>query len=85
MESGTQELSRIATGYVASVAFGFTFVAASAFGADGTTALLRAVLVTAAALVAGRLLAVPVVDAVLAAMARDQAQKPRGPGEEDGP
>jgi hypothetical protein len=86
MESGqgSQELVRIATAYFVSIAFGTTFLVASLAGVDGLTALLRAVLVGAIALVAGRLLSAPVVDVVLAAMARDEARRQaEKPAEDD--
>lgn len=74
-ESGSQELVRIATAYLASIAFGVTFLVATLTGADGTTALLRGVVATIAACVVGRLLFGPAVGVVLAAMARDEAAR----------
>ena len=77
MKSGTgsHELTRLATAYFTSIAFGLTFLIASAAGVDGGTALLRAVTAGAIALVLGYLLATPVVDAILTAMARDEAKR----------
>jgi len=75
MESGSQELSRIATAYVASVAFGLSFFVATACGADGLTALGRGAVVVLLAMLGGRLLTTPVVNVVLDALARDQAKK----------
>jgi hypothetical protein len=77
MKSGTgsHHLTRLATAYVTSVAFALSFLVASFAGCDGGTALLRGVVVAGAALVASRLLAAPVVDAVLTAMARDEAMR----------
>jgi hypothetical protein len=72
---GSRELTRIATAYVASLAFGVTFLVATLCGVGGGTALLRAVGVGAVSLVVGWLLAAPVVDTVLAAMARDEAER----------
>lgn len=85
MESGngSQELSRLATAYVVSVAFAATFLLASFQGVDGGTALVRGVIVGACALVIGRLLSAPVVDVVLAAMARDEARKQKDKPKED--
>ena len=85
MKSGTgsHELTRLATAYVTSIAFGLTFLVASAVGVDGGTALLRAVCAGAAALVLGHLLATPVVDAVLTAMARDEAKRTAALKQED--
>ena len=85
MESGngSQELSRLATAYVVSVAFATTFLLASFQGVDGGTALLRGVIVGACALILGRMLAAPVVDVVLAAMARDEAKKQQETPKED--
>jgi hypothetical protein len=74
-ESGSQELSRIATAYTASLAFGVTFLVALACGCELGSALLRASIVLGAAMLAGRLLSAPVVDVVLAAMARDEAKR----------
>lgn len=74
-ESGSQELSRIATAYVASLAFGLTFLVALACGCALGSALMRASIVLGAAMLAGRLLCAPVVDVVLAAMARDEAKR----------
>jgi len=81
MKSGTgsQELTRLLTAYLTSIAFGLTFLVATLAGADGTTALLRAVVTGAIALVAGRMLAAPVVEAVLAALARDEAKRQNVP------
>lgn len=73
--NGSHELTRLATAYFASIAFGVTFLVATLRGVDGTTALLRSVAAAGVALVVGFLLAAPVVDVVLAALARDEAQK----------
>ena len=83
MESGSQELSRTATAYIASLAFVATFLLTTAWGGDGNTALLRGVLVGAMALVLGRFLARPIVDVVLDAMARDRAANAPPSEEED--
>jgi Na+(H+)/acetate symporter ActP len=81
--AGSQELSRRAASYVASVAFALTFLIAQLRGADATTALLRGLVALAIALVAGRLLCAPVVDVVLAAMARDEAKRKAAQPKED--
>lgn len=73
--TGSHELTRLATAYLTSIAFGLTFLVASATGVDGGTALLRAISAAAVTLVLGYLLATPVVDAVLTAMARDEAKR----------
>jgi hypothetical protein len=73
MESGSQELSRLSTAYATSFAFGLAFLAASAAGCDGNTALFRGVAAAIAAGVVGSVLAAPVVRVVLDAMARDAA------------
>jgi hypothetical protein len=77
MESGngSQELSRLASAHIVSVAFGLTFLLASLHGVDGTTSLLRGVTAGGLALVIGRPLCAPVIDVVLTAMARDEAKK----------
>lgn len=86
MKSGTgsHELTRLATAYCTSIAFGLTFLIASFTGVDGGTALLRSVTVGGIALVLGYLLATPVVDVVLAAMARDEAKRVAESRKEDG-
>jgi multisubunit Na+/H+ antiporter MnhG subunit len=73
--NGSQELTRLATAYFASIAFAVTFLVGSLSGVDGGTALLRSVTAAAIAIVVGYLLAAPVVDVVLAAMARDEAAR----------
>lgn len=75
MESGSQELTRQATAYLTSLAFGVTFLVGTFAGVDGTTALIRSVIAAGIALVAGHLLAPPAVNAVLAALARDEAKR----------
>lgn len=73
--TGSHELTRLVTAYCTSFAFGLTFLIATFAGVDGGTALSRSVLVAVVALVLGYLLATPVVDAVLEAMARDEAKR----------
>ncbi len=73
--NGSQELTRLATAYFASIAFGVTFLVASLAGVDGGTALLRSVTAAAIAMAIGWLLATPVVNVVLSAMARDEADR----------
>ncbi|MBL9077203.1 MAG: hypothetical protein JNL08_06860 [Planctomycetes bacterium] len=73
--TGSHELTRLVTAYCTSFAFGLTFLIATFAGVDGTTALWRSVTVAVIALVFGYLLATPVVDAVLEAMARDEAKR----------
>ena len=75
MKSGSQELTRLLTAYLASIAFGVSFLCASLAGVDGLTTLWRSATACLVALVAGQLLAPPVVDAVLAAIARDEAKR----------
>lgn len=75
MESGSQELTRQATAYLTSLAFGVTFLVGTFAGVDGMTTLVRSVIAGAVALVAGHLLAPPAVDAVLTALARDEAKR----------
>lgn len=81
--SGSQELTRLITAYLTSFAFGITFLVASLTGVDGTTTLLRAVVVGAITLVVGRMLAAPVVDSVLTALARDEAKRRAAPKEDE--
>jgi hypothetical protein len=87
MKSGTgsHELTRLATAYLTSFAFGLSFLIATVAGVDGTTALLRSVAVAGGAAVCGYLLASPVVDAVLTAMARDEAKRAAEAGREEEP
>jgi len=73
--NGSQELTRLATAYFASIAFGVTFLVASLTGVDGGTALLRSVTAAVIAMAVGWLLATPVVNVVLSAMARDEAER----------
>ena len=75
MKSGCQELTRLITAYLTSIAFWTSFLVASLAGVDGMTVLWRSVLVGGIALVAGQLLASPVVDALLAAAAREEARR----------
>lgn len=81
--TGSHELTRLATAYCTSIAFGLSFLIATFAGVDGTTALLRSVTVGGVALVLGYFLATPVVDAVLSAMARDEAKRAAERPEED--
>ena len=77
MKSGTgsQELTRLLTAYATSIAFGATFLVATVAGVDGLTSLWRSVVVAGIALVAGSLLAPPVVNTVLDAIARDESKR----------
>ncbi len=77
MKSGTgsQELTRLLTAYLTSIAFGISFLVASLAGVDGLTALWRGVVIAGIALVCGQLLAPPVVNAVLTAIARDESKR----------
>ena len=77
MESGngSLQLTRLAVAYTTSIAFALTFLIASLRGADLGTSLFRSVIVGLATLIASRLLAAPVVDVVLTAMARDEAKR----------
>lgn len=75
MESGSHELSRLATAYTASIAFATTFLVAMGCGCNLGDALVRGTIVLGAALLLGRLLSPPVIDVVLAAMARDEARR----------
>lgn len=81
--NGSLELTRLATAYLTSVVFGVAFLVASLSGVDGLTALTRAAIAAGAALVAGHLLAPPVVDVVLTAMARDEAKRRAAERSED--
>lgn len=73
--TGSQQLVRLATAYLASVAFGVTFLVATLSGTDGLTALLRGAIAVFIACLAGPLLMPPVINTVLSAMARDEAER----------
>lgn len=72
---GSQELTRVAAAYVTSIAFALAFLCAEFAGVDGMTALWRGVVAALCGLVGAHLLAPPVIDVVLASMARDEAQR----------
>jgi hypothetical protein len=78
MDAGSRELTRRATAHVAALAFAITYLATVAGGAGAGAALLRGSIGALLALVAGRLLCRPVVDAVLDALARDEARARTG-------
>lgn len=82
-DQGSRELTRLVTAHIVGGAFCVTFLVATLSGTSGSTALLRALLVAAIALVLGRLLAAPAVEQVLAAMARDAAQRRAAAKEDD--
>jgi hypothetical protein len=73
--NGSQELTRQLVAYLTSIAFGITFLVATLVGVDGLTALWRAVAAAGITLVVGHLLASPLVDTVLTAIARDEAKR----------
>lgn len=73
--NGSQELTRLCTAYLTSFAFGITFLGAALAGVDGMTSLWRGVIAAGCALLAGNLLAPPLVDTVLTALARDEAKR----------
>ena len=77
MESGrvTKELTQRAAAYLTSIAFGASFLVATCKNVDGLTALWRSVIAAGAAFVVAQLLAPPVVDVVLSALARDEAKR----------
>ena len=81
--TGSQEVTRLAAAYITSIAFAVAFIVASLAGADGLTALWRSVIVGGCALLASHVLAPPVVDVVLAAIARDEAKRRAALAEED--
>jgi hypothetical protein len=85
MESGngSNELTRLLTAYLTSIAFGVTFLVAFLAGVDGMTALWRSVTVAACALVAGKLLAPPLIGSVLDAIARDETKRKAEQPKED--
>lgn len=72
---GSQELTRVTAAYVTSIAFALAFLCAALAGADGLTALWRGVVSALCGLLGANLLAPPVIDVVLASMARDEARR----------
>jgi hypothetical protein len=81
--NGSQQLTRLLTAYLTSLTFGLTFVVGTFAGVDGMTALMRSVMTGGIALLVGNLLAAPVVDAVLTALARDEAKRQAEKPKED--
>ena len=73
--NGSQELTRVAAAYITSIAFALAFLCAALSGVDGLTALWRGVVAAVCGLIGANLLAPPVIDVVLSAMVRDEAQK----------
>ena len=73
--NGSQELTRLAAAYFTSITFGIAFLIAVVAGVNGLTALWRGVVAGGCALVAANFLAPPVIDVVLAALARDEAKR----------
>jgi hypothetical protein len=73
--NGSQELTRLCTAYLTSIAFGITFLSAAVAGVDGITSLWRGVIAAGCALVAGNLLAPPLIDTILTALARDEQKR----------
>lgn len=73
--AGSEQLTRIAAAYITSIAFALAFLGGTFAGVDGLTALWRSVVVAGCALVASHLLAPPVIDVVLSAIARDEAAR----------
>jgi len=73
--NGSQELTRLSAAYLTSIVFGGAFLIAMAAGVSGTTALWRGVVAGFIALIAAHLLAPPVIDVVLTALARDEAKR----------
>ncbi|MFK7740446.1 MAG: hypothetical protein AB8H80_08980 [Planctomycetota bacterium] len=80
---GSQELTRLAAAYLTSVVFGVAFLVGMYAGVDGTTALIRASIAAGIALVAAHLMAPPVIDVVLSALARDEAKRQAEASKED--
>jgi hypothetical protein len=75
MDAGSRELTRRATAHAAALAFGVTYLATAAGGAGAGAALWRGSVAAFAALLLAPLLCRPVVDAVLDALARDEARR----------
>jgi hypothetical protein len=72
---GSQELTRVAAAYITSIVFAIAFFSAWVAGVDGLTALWRSVIAGACGLVGANLLAPPVIDVVLSAIARDETRR----------
>lgn len=81
--NGSQHLTRLAAAYLTSIVFGIAFLTAMLVGVDGLTALKRGVIAGAIALIASHLMAPPVIDVVLSALARDEAKRQAALNKED--
>jgi len=82
---GSQELTRVAAAYITSIVFGVAFLSAMLAGVDGFTALWRSVVAAVCGLVGAHLLAPPVIDVVLSAIARDEVRRTSPSDSEDQP
>ncbi len=80
---GSQELTRVAAAYITSIVFGLAFLSAMVSGVDGFTALWRSVVAAVCGLIGAHLLAPPVIDVVLSAIARDEVRRTSTGDEEE--
>ena len=75
MGTGSRELARGASTYLACLAFILAFLVTTVTGGTGLTAVFRGAAAAVSALVLGGLLMRPLISTVLDAMARDTADK----------
>ncbi|MGE3173701.1 MAG: hypothetical protein AB7O97_13840 [Planctomycetota bacterium] len=83
MRDGSDEIGRRASAKVTGIAFAITYLWAQLSGAGGLTALTRAAVVAVIALGLSYVLLRPVIDAVLDALARDEAKRQAELAKED--
>jgi hypothetical protein len=76
MSAGKNELSKSAGVYFAGLAFALTYLLTTIFGGSGMTAVIRSTVVAVLTMLVGSYLIRPVIDTILDAIARDEANKP---------
>lgn len=79
MDSGSRELTRGVTAYLACLLFALAFLVAIASGGSGMTATIRGAAAAVVTLVVGKVLLLPLMSTILDAMARDRAQRQEKP------
>jgi len=76
-------LAKRTTSHLVALAFGLTYLAATAAGATPGDSLLRGCIAAAATIVVGRLLCQPVIDVILDTLVREQARRAAEQAEDD--
>jgi hypothetical protein len=84
MDDGSRQIGRRASAHATALAFAVTYLWASFAGVGGLVALQRAGIAAVLTFGATLLLFRPVVDAVLDALARDEARRRSADGKENG-